>query len=263
MKKITQENSISTEQADETPVLSGLKPVLELLQINPASIDTIFLRKGQHSLERSGVLDLCRDKKVRFVLTDSNALDKLCPTNNQGIVARLYTAGFIELDELIEQTLQAPLPLIIALDQVQDTGNVGTLARSLYAFGGGGILVPKHNSAYLGAGARRAAAGTLERLPIAKITNLARSLDTLQEAQFTIYGTSSQTPTSIDVFTAPLTFPAVLVLGNEDEGIRQNVLKRCDHLLHIPMLRTDIDSINVAQAGSIITSFFLRQKLAN
>lgn len=261
MNKIQKKNHTSNEEYCETPVLSGLKPVIELLHRNPSHIDTLFLRKGQRSSERSEILDLCRAAHVRFILTDANTLSKLCPTAHQGIVARLYDAGFIELDHLIEQTLKAPLPLIIALDQVQDTGNVGSLARSLYAFGGAGIIIPKHHTAYLGAGARRAAAGTLERLPITKVTNLARTLDTLRDANFTIYGTSAPHPESLNAFLTPFSLPAVLVLGNEDEGIRPNVLKRCDHCLHIPMIRTDIDSLNVAQAGSILMSCFLRQYL--
>ena len=112
---------------------------------------------------------------------------------------------------------------------------------------------------FLGAGARRAAAGALERLPVAKVMNIARALDEARDAGFLIYGAAFGEG-SLDAFTTRLHTPALLVLGNEEHGIRPQVAKRCHHLLHIPMLRT-FDSLNVAQAGGILTSCFARQHL--
>ncbi len=254
-----EENLNKKAGLDDAVILDGLQPVMELLESQPEKIDTVFLRKGHAALERSSILDVCRSKGVRFVLSDAKSFAKLYPKAQQGLVARLYPAGFLDLDEFIEKAKRAPLPLVIALDQVQDTGNVGTLARSLYAFGGAGIVIPKHNSAYLGLGAMRAAKGALEKLPITKVTNLAQSLDKFINEGFTVYATSAPTESSVNVFDSPLNLPAVLVLGNEGEGIRHNVQKRCDLCLHIPMFWPESDSINVAQAGSIIAAYFLHK----
>lgn len=245
--------------SEDGAILSGIKPVLELLEREPERIDTIFLRKGRRSQDTDRLLDLCRASKVRFSLTDAQTLEKLCPAGHQGVVARLFEAGFTEFSDLLTSCTDAPLPLILVLDQVQDPGNAGTLARTLYALGGAGLVIPRHNGSYLGAGARRAAAGALERLPVAKVMNIARALDEARDAGFQIYG-AALGEGSLDAFTCRLHTPALLVLGNEDHGIRPQVAKRCHAMLHIPMLR-DFDSLNVAQAGGILTSCFARQHL--
>ena len=138
----------------------------------------------------------------------------------------------------------------LILDALQDPGNVGTLCRTLYALGGAGVILPRHNSAYLGPAAHRAAAGALERLPVARVTNLAHALDEAEEAGFSIYGAGCG-PDAADAFEHAMQLPAVLVLGNEDKGLRPGVAKRCGRMLRIPLARK-FDSLNVAQAGAIL-----------
>ena len=230
------ENASCSDSKEEQAVLSGVKPVLELLEREPERIDAVLVRKGKRSQDTDRILDLCRTAKVRFTLADAQSLDRLCPAGHQGVVARLFEAGFTEFADLLTDATDAPLPLILVLDQVQDPGNAGTLARTLYA-----------------------AAGALERLPVAKVMNIARALDEARDAGFLIYGAAFGEG-SLDAFTTRLHTPALLVLGNEEHGIRPQVAKRCHHLLHIPMLRT-FDSLNVAQAGGILTSCFARQHL--
>ncbi|MDR0467215.1 MAG: 23S rRNA (guanosine(2251)-2'-O)-methyltransferase RlmB, partial [Deltaproteobacteria bacterium] len=118
-------------------ILPGLKPVLELLERDPGRIDALFLRKGMHSPESVRLLDLCRSKSVRFPLTEARALDALCQgARHQGVAARLLGKASVDLRTLFEALSSSCLPLILALDQIQDTGNIGALARSLYALGG-------------------------------------------------------------------------------------------------------------------------------
>ena len=158
-KKASSARPLSAAPQDDgegQAVLSGVKPVLELLEREPERIDAVLLRKGRRSQDTDRILDLCRAAKVRFTLTDAQSLDRLCPTGHQGVVARLFKAGFTDFSDLLAQAPDAPLPLVIVLDQVQDPGNAGTLARTLYALGGAGLVIPRHNGAFLGAGAGRA-----------------------------------------------------------------------------------------------------------
>lgn len=243
------------EGSDEL-VLSGLKPVLELLTSDPERVDSIFIRRGLRGPESARLLDLCRAAGVRFQLVEAPALDRICPAGHQGVAARLFDAGYVDYPDLLGGAPHAPLPLILALDQVQDAGNVGALARTLYALGGAGLVLPRHNAAFLGARARRSAAGALEHLPVARVTNLARALDAAEEAGFAIYAAEAGAG-SVDAFAEALRLPAVLVLGNEDKGIRPLVARRCAVRLAIP-LRRNFDSLNVAQAGGILVSCFAR-----
>ncbi len=248
---------------EQTPVLSGAKAEYELLEHDPGQIESVYILKGRRTPDTAKLMDLCREKGARFSLVDLQALERLAPGRHQGVAARLFSSGFTDFDELLAQAPNTPLGLIVFLDQVQDAGNAGALARTLYALGGAGLVIPRHNGVYLGSGARRVARGALERLPVAKVVNFSRALDAASDAGFHIYGAamaSTGTARNVSIFNCALESPAVLVLGSEESGLREQVAKRCDTMVHVPMLR-DFDSLNVAQAGAIIISAFARQKL--
>lgn len=253
------------QNKDQQNILPGLKPVLELLQSDAGKIDQVFLRKGRSGKESSLLLDLCREHHVRFVLVNDDAIARLCDgAQHQGVAARLRGMSYIQVEDLFEQAFDAPLPLIVALDQVLDPGNVGTLIRTLYALGVAGLIVPRHNSAFLGPGARRSAAGCLEKLPIAEVVNLARSVELAAKSGFTTYcaqlggiNALSCTSATQNNNIQDLQLPAILVLGSEESGVRPGVQKHCNHSISIPFLR-EFDSLNVAQAGAILASCFLR-----
>ncbi|MDR2055046.1 MAG: RNA methyltransferase [Desulfovibrio sp.] len=244
-------------------VLPGIKPVLELLSRDPGRIDLVYCRKGLRSREALEAQNLCRQNGLRFSLVEQAALDRLCrdaqrehhAVPHQGIAARLSMSAFLSLDDLLSLAASAPLPVVLALDQVQDPGNVGTLARTLYTLGGAGIILPLHNAARLGPAARKAATGALEHLPLARVTNLGHALDRAEESGFAVYGTSCGSkpadPPTRDAFAERLRLPAVLALGNEQKGLRPGIAKRCACLLRIPQARA-FDSFNVAQAGAIL-----------
>ncbi len=262
------QNTREKKQKQETPLLSGFKPVLDLLKREPSIIDTIFVRKGSRN-DTGQILDLCREHNIRFSLLDAKVLDKMFMhddlPNHQGVIARLYEHGFVEFDKLLQTAKDAPLPLILALDQVQDAGNAGALARTLYALGGAGMVIPRHNGVYLGSGARRVAAGALEELAISKVTNLATALKEADEQGYIIYGAQAEKLSDnnhISSFTGELAAPAILVLGSEEKGLRPQIQKMCHYTISIPMLR-DFDSLNVAQAGGILISNFLRYQMYN
>ncbi|MDL2210452.1 RNA methyltransferase [Desulfovibrio sp. OttesenSCG-928-O18] len=256
------EKPLQTEDGDAVldPYLQpGIKPVLEMLAADPAKIDAVFLRKGRKGKETDKIIDLCREMGVRYSLVDDAALDRLWRGRHQGVIARLFGTGFTELPDLLDRAADDPLPLILALDQVQDPGNAGTLARTLYALGGTGFIIPKHNGVYLGAAAARVSAGALDKLAVAKVANLAQALDAAIEAGFSVYGADSAKPEagveSENAFTFTPRLPAILVLGSEEGGIRPIIRKRCTALVSIPFAR-EFDSLNVAQAGGIIISAF-------
>ncbi|SBW03989.1 RNA methyltransferase, TrmH family, group 3 [uncultured delta proteobacterium] len=261
-----EENTAAPETPDapaEGFLQPGIKPVTELLQQNPEKIDAVFLRKGRKDKDTDRILDLCRNAGVRFSLVDDTFLDRLWSGRHQGVIARLFGTGFTDLDDLLGRAVDEPLPLIVALDQVQDPGNAGALARTLYALGGAGLIVPRHNGVYLGAAAARVAAGALDKLAVAKVPNLAQALDAALDAGYAIYGADAAaalaasdpaaTPESVFAFSPRL--PAILVLGSEDGGLRPVIRKRCTAFLSIPFAR-EFDSLNVAQAGAVIISAF-------
>ena len=249
---------MADDKQKEGQFLPGIKPVLELLVSSPERIDQVFVRKGRHGGDSGKILDLCRERGVRFTLVPDDALERLLRHDkHQGVAARLREARSVDWRDMLDRIAEAPLPLLLALDQVQDPGNLGALARTLYALGGAGIVVPRHNSAFIGAGARRSAAGALEFLPVAEVVNLSRAVEEAAEAGLATYAARAG-ENSLNALDCRLSTPALLVLGNEDKGVRPGVAKRCEFSLGIPFLRP-FDSLNVAQAGGILISCFLRE----
>ncbi|GAB6059882.1 23S rRNA (guanosine(2251)-2'-O)-methyltransferase RlmB [Desulfonatronum parangueonense] len=236
----------------------GRKPVQEILLAKPEQVDLVYVQENIRSRALERIMEICKSRKVRYRMVSEGELQKIHPGNHQGVIARIFQPGFTDMGALIEQVGRAPLPLILALDQVQDPGNLGTLARTLVALGGAGMILPKNRSAFPGTIAAKAGAGALHKLPITHVTNLARSLDYCQEQGFTIYGCSVDTEGE-NIFRMTPVYPAILVLGNEDKGIRPNVLKRCDHKIYIPMPGI-MQSLNVAQAGAIALGMFARSR---
>ncbi len=251
--------------SDQVALQPGIKPVLELLERAPSRIDAVFLRKSRRGAETDRILDLCRAGGIRFSLVDEDFLHRLWPGRHQGVIARLYPAGFTDLPSALAAARTAPLPLLLALDQVQDPGNAGALARTLYALGGAGLILPRHNGVYLGGAAAKASAGALEQLAIVKAANLGQALDAACEAGFAIYGASSRQEDALpptNAFTFSPEFPAVLVLGSEESGLRPGIAKRCSHLLRIPLAGT-FDSLGVAQAGAILMGLLAASQREN
>lgn len=245
-------------QEDQGCWTVGRKPVQEVLFSKPEQVDLVYFQDTirSHALDR--IVDICKSQKVRFRKVSEAEMRRLHPGNHQGVLARIFQPGFTNMAAVLEQVTSAPLPLILALDQIQDPGNLGTLARTMVALGGAGIILPKNRTAFPGTVAAKASAGALSRLPIAQVTNLARSLEYCADQGCTVYGTGLAQKTE-NLFTFTPEFPAVLVLGNENKGIRPNVLKRCDHKLSIPMPGA-MQSLNVAQAGAMALAMFARAR---
>ncbi len=267
---------------DDASFCVGTKPLRELLENTPQRVEWVRIRKGQKNADTQRILDLCSLHNIRFTLVDDSNFKKISTEqniNSQGVIAKLKEVSTVTFEDMLINASSVPLPLIIALDCVQDPGNVGTLARTLYALGGAGMVMPTHNSASLGIGAKKSAAGALDYLPISKVTNLSQALESASEAGYTIYSTAlfkndtvdseklqrtqkkAQNIPILNPFETKLAFPAVLVLGGEEKGVRPLVHSKCDASLLIPMQR-EFDSLNVAQAGAILTSCFLKNKLS-
>jgi 23S rRNA (guanosine2251-2'-O)-methyltransferase len=188
-------------------------------------------------------------------LLEEAAFARLYGNNSQGVLARLFDAGFVPLESLLELARsngqdEGRRPVLLALDQVVDPGNAGALARTFYALGGAGLIVARHRSAFLGGAALKASAGALHKLPVARVANLAQALDAAREEGYAVYGGSAD-KAALNLFDFEPSFPAVLVLGSEEKGLRRGIAARCSALLRVPM-RRDFDSLNVAQAGAII-----------
>ncbi len=235
------------EPEDGKSITAGRNPVRELLESAPKRIDTVLVRKGQRDAKVQEIVSLADDNRIKVQFVDDLTLRRLYSGSHQGVVAITAAVEYAELDVLIASVKDAPLPVLLALDQVQDPGNLGAMARTAWALGAAGIIVPRHGGAYIGAGAMRSSAGALHHLPVARVTNLSQTLDTCADAGLSILCADAE---GENLYTAAIHLPAVLVLGGEGKGVRFGVGKHCQLRLAVPLRRT-FDSLNVAQAAAI------------
>jgi len=164
-------------------------------------------------------------------------------TRHQGVALEVAAFHYAALESLLAE----PGP-IIALDGVEDPGNLGAIIRSTYALGGAGVLIPKRGAAPVTPSCERAAAGAASLLPIVSVTNLARSLDELKKAGRWVFAADASGKGALDDFD--LNEPLVLVLGSEGKGLRPGVLKRCDAVFSLPMARS-FESLNVSVSAAL------------
>lgn len=151
-------------------------------------------------------------------------------------------------------------PLLLVLDQVQDPQNLGACLRTADAAGVDAVVVPKDNSAPISPTVRSIASGAAETVPVARVTNLARTLRALKELGVWVFGTSDRADTSL--YSADLRGPVALVMGAEGKGLRRLTLETCDLLVRIPMAGT-VECLNVSVATGVCLFEVVRQRSAD
>jgi len=237
-------------------VICGIHPVQAALKEGGVDARAVvwLVQKGLRSRALGQAIKRARALGIRVRDEPAAGLQRLCGSNtHQGLVLRLSAQAYAELEDVLptwgEQTR------VLILDQVQDPRNVGALIRSALAFDVAAVIVPRDRSAPINADAVKTSAGAALKVPIVRVTNLARCLEQLKEARFWIYGAdqkSDQVPEAIDWRGR-----SALVLGAEGKGLRRLTQKACDGLVAIP--HGGIESLNVAVAGGILMYAAYRQ----
>ncbi len=233
-----------------TDITIGRKAVLDLLAYDPARLHKVCVAEGSRGAVVRDLIAAARAAGVPVQYMPRRALDRRAPgTAHQGVLAETHAIPTRSLSTLLADLDMAAQPILVACDGITDPHNLGAIVRSAAAAGAGGLLLPARGSAPLSATVRKAAAGALERLPVAKVPNLAKALPLCQAAGFWVLGTAADGETTY--FQADLTVPFVLVLGSEGKGLRPLVRKQCDGVIAIP-LAPGSDSLNVSVAAGVV-----------
>jgi len=238
-------------------LIVGRKPVLEAINSGD-ELEQIYLLYGQ----KGNIIDAIRvAAKKRGIKINQIPLEKfrtlIQNTNAQGIAAIKPAYKFHSLDDIISGSKSSSNPLILILDSIQDTHNVGAILRTAECSGVNGIIVTKHNSAPINATVVKTSAGATEHVNIAQVNNLANTIKVLKENGFWIVGSSlddAKLYTEVD-----FTIPIALIVGNEEKGIRKLTADKCDFLVKIPMAG-NLQSLNVSVATGILLFEVMRQR---
>jgi len=245
-------------------IIIGRKPVLEALN-SGEEIEQVYILYGQ----KGSIINAIRiAAKKREVKCGEISLQKFknitTHSNAQGVAAIKSDQKFYSLDEIIDFSKQSSLPLIIILDSIQDTHNLGAILRTAECTGVDGVIITRHNSAPVNETVVKTSAGATEHVKICSVNNLAQALKELKENKFWIVGSSlenlSSGISSVKNYTeVDYKLPVALIVGNEEKGIRKLTAENCDFLVQIPM-KGKIQSLNVSVAAGILLFEILRQR---
>ena len=237
-------------RGDGPETVAGRNAVLEALQARVPGTALYVAYRTEADDRVSAAIKLAADAGLAVLETGKAELDRLTQgAVHQGLVLRVRPYSYAHPDDLIALAADAGQPpLIVALDGVTDPRNLGAIARSAAAFGGHGLLIPARRSAGVTAGAWKASAGTLARLPVAQAPNLARALAAYQQAGLFVVGLAADGSTDISDLEIAAS-PLALVIGSEGKGLSRVVAERCDLLARIPI--SAAESLNASVAAGI------------
>jgi 23S rRNA (guanosine2251-2'-O)-methyltransferase len=236
---------------DAPEVVAGRNAVLESLRARvPATALYAGPRDGSDP-RFNEVIRLAADAGIPLIEAGRPELDRLTGgAVHQSLALKVRPYDYAHPDDLLQRArARGEEPLIVALDSVTDPRNLGAIVRSAAAFGAHGVLVPARRSAHVSAGAWKASAGALARVPVAWAPNLTRALTSYQEAGLFVAGLDAQGDTDLgdlDVADGPV----VLVVGSEGKGLSRLVAQRCDVLVRIPVA-AQTESLNAGVAAGI------------
>jgi 23S rRNA (guanosine2251-2'-O)-methyltransferase len=237
----------------------GVNPVLEALKAHPTDVVRVMLERGKEGRRSQGADRVAQAAAQAGIRVEDVPQGDLAHRSrsgvHQGVGAELAEFRYAELEDVLAQVSGSALLLL--LDGVTDPQNLGALIRSAHAFGAHGVVVPKDRAAGITAASFKAAAGALEHCRLARVTNLARTLEHLKQTG--IWTVALAGDGDKELGEVDLTAPAALVLGSEGSGVRPLVRKTCDHVARIPMAG-QVASLNVAAAGAVALYEVARQR---
>lgn len=243
---------------ERSDYIFGLRAVIEAIEAG-RDIDKIFISKELHSELAQELLSKAREAHIMMLRVPVEKISRITRKNHQGVVAILSAVTYHRLDHLVPELYEAGLlPFVVVLDGITDVRNFGAIARTAECAGVDAIVIPQHGSVSVGGDAVKTSAGALNHIPVCRERSTLNAVRFLKDNGYKIVGVSEKADVN---FTATdYTDPVALVMGAEDKGISEEVLKMCDIKVSIPMFGK-IGSLNVSVAAGILMYEVVRQRL--
>jgi 23S rRNA (guanosine2251-2'-O)-methyltransferase len=263
----TRPDARSSSEKDPSPspstdLVYGVKPVEEALRAGKRQIESITILESARPERLRQLLELARKLKIpvhRVPRLDLNR--RLGDVRHQGVVARIAAAHYADADDLLDSLAArvgtADQPLALGLDGVEDPRNMGSILRTAECAGVHAVFIPERRATGLTDVVAKVAAGALEYVPVARVTNLVRLIEQLKERNIWVIGAAADAKQSYTEWDWRL--PVAAFLGSEGQGLHRLVSERCDVLVHIPVLGR-IESLNVSVAAGILLFEARRQR---
>lgn len=247
------------DQKNTEHIVYGLNAVLEAVRAGKRSIDAITILESARPERIKLLLELARQKRIPVHRVPK--LDVGGDARHQGVIARIAAARYADPDELLE-VLERRIgsidpPLAVGLDGIEDPRNLGSILRTAECAGVHGVFVPERRATGLTDVVAKVAAGALEYVPVARVTNLVRLIEQLKARNIWVVGAAGDAKQLHTEWDWKL--PSAIMLGNEGHGLHRLVRETCDTLVRIPVLG-NLDSLNVSVAAGVLLYEARRQR---
>ena len=242
-----QEHPEETVSGDESFILTGRNPIREALKTN-RDLEKLLVQKGELSGSAMEIVKTAKERKIMVQVVDKSRLDEIAP-RHQGLIAFASAFRYSTVEEILQNAEdRGEDPFLILLDGITDPHNLGAIIRSAECTGAHGIIVPMHRSVGLTPAAVKASAGAVEYLPIARVTNLNRTIEELQKKNIWVY---ALTMNGKDYEDIDFKGGTAIVIGAEGDGISKLTEEKCDFSVSLPM-KGHLDSLNASVAAGVI-----------
>ncbi len=242
-----------------TQIIYGIHPVKEALKSSHLQIEKILIGTPNPSPLLQSILDQANQRKIPVTWTTRQILERMTKGGvHQNVLGFVQDISYVDVKGIFSHwKKEGTKALFLILDGIQDPQNFGSLIRTACGCGVHGIIIPKDRSVGITPAVIKASAGATAHLPIARVVNLAMTIDALKKEGIWIYGASGEAKELI--YQLDLTMDSAIVIGAEGKGIRPLVKKKCDRLFSIPM-RSPLSSFNASVSGGMILYEVMRQR---
>lgn len=234
-------------------IIFGRAPVLEALK-NSHPIDKIIIKSGPYAKSLIPVIDEAKKRNIVIQQADGARLDRMANgENHQGVIAMISAYSYVSVNDIISGKDNA---FVIICDKITDPHNLGAIIRTANCVGADGVIIPKRDSAGVNSVVMKTSAGAVEYTPVAKVTNLASTIDELKEQGFWITAADMDGQSMYDIdFKGKI----AIVVGSEGKGVSRLVREKCDFIAQIPMYG-EINSLNASVAAAVLMYEAVRQR---
>lgn len=241
-------------------IICGRNPVLEALR-SGREIDRLFVAHGTGGGSVTAIIAKCRAKGILIKEISPQKLDYYCGgANHQGVAVMFASQEYATVEDMFALAeTRGEKPFLIICDEIEDPHNLGAIIRTAEATGVHGVIIPERRSASLNATVAKAACGALEYVPVARVTNIANTIDALKERGVWVFGADMD---GDDYTRTDFDAPCALVIGNEGKGIGALTAKKCDAIISLPMCGK-INSLNASVAAGILMYEVVRSRNAD
>jgi 23S rRNA (guanosine2251-2'-O)-methyltransferase len=238
-------------------VIFGIHACVEAVR-SGKEVNKVMIQRGLRGDLVNKLIAELKEHGIEPVYVPDEKLERFGNRNHQGVIALISPVGYQSIEEVLPIVFEeGRVPLVLLLDRITDVRNFGAICRSAECMGVDAVIIPEKGGALITSDAIKTSAGALMKIPVCKHHNLKSVIEYLKESGLQIIGCTEKTDKFL--YQVDMNLPTCIIMGNEEEGISTEYLKRCTEKVKIPMSGT-IESLNVSVSAGIIVYEVLRQR---